>query len=249
MNKTLAIAIGAGVGASIGWFVGSVIVEIIKIKENPFYDEEYHDTEEFPQDGEDMNMGIDDEDKEPMSKKDLRSKRVKNYTQYFQSQDRPDLAALAAKYNNEEVDETIEDEVEFSSDEDEFEMPEDGLEEDKDIQIISMSEFANDDSEEFQYQTLKFFNDDVVTDEYNNPIDRPEQIIGDEALVSFGLDANDPDSVYVRNKPKKVLYEIVRTNTNYTADPHTHRLQQKKRMKPDRIDLMGEDGKNEEANP
>ena len=225
MNKNTKILIGAGVGAGLGYFVAAVIVEVIAIKEERIFEE--CRTEMIPFEEEEENYVITDEK--------MPKKIVKNYSELFRT--RPDIAELAAKYRGEL------DEPEKSPEEDFSEMSDDELDDDPDngdiqeISIVSQGEYAN--AEGFSWQTLRYFDDDVVTDEHDNPIEHVEQLIGDEALVSFGELSDDNDIVYVRNLPKKVMYEVVRMNKDYA---HQERLVRKSQLKRrDRIDRMGEE--------
>jgi len=211
MNKFTNQLIGAAIGGAFGYFVGAVIVEIINIKENENDWEDWIDgNENDPVEGQ---LGP----KEPIifmgHKKDKKIGKVKNYTQHFISEGRPELAVLAAKYNGELIeDAVVENTLDISED---FEVVEDEIQEEKDISIISLAEFTlNDD---FKSLTLNFYDDDVVTDEHENPINRPDRILGTEFSVSFGILSEDEDVVYVKNLTKKAMYEIVRTNTTYAA--------------------------------
>lgn len=214
MNTNLKLLIGATIGAGLGYFVGSIIVEIIALKEHPEDELDYYDLE-YPntQDG---GPEIDEEKKlfqrsEPMSKR-----RTRNYTQAFQGN--PGLELLVKKYNGELELPDLPIKNAPAREEEEIEGLHDPEEEDDDIQpisIISMAEFAN--AEGFECLTLKYYEDDVVTDEHDTPIDRPEEILGEDALVSFGELSGDEDTVYVRNLPKKAMYEVIRTGKNYSV--------------------------------
>lgn len=221
MNKTLAMLIGAGVGGSLGWFVGSVVVEIIKLKEFPWEDYEYEDLDEDPGNDDETNEG-----KAPVKK----SQRVKNYSEYFSKIGRPDIAELTMKYNEGKIEGespsgiTIEDGVE-----DEFEVPEDEV--DSDFRIVSLAEFANSDLE---CVTVSYYDDDVVTDANNVPIRNPEEIIGEEALLSFGVLSEDENTVYIHNTKKDVMYEVVRTNQNFGTPRDTYKYHRNKRLKEEK---------------
>lgn len=239
-SKNLKILIGAGVGASIGYFIGAVIAEMIALKEweaEHGHDFEYEDLDEDP--GNDDETNLDKKIYERTTTMPGANTTTKNYSAVFQN--RPDIAELAAKYGGGEsiahvtspvTDEMIEDaqlqtydhhektEDEAAADEsvERFFNKEFDDEEDVDtpeIRIISMAEFAN--AESMPAVTLHYYDDEVVTDEHGNPIDRPEELVGDEALVSFGELSEDPDIVYVMNLPKKAVYEVVRTNKMYAA--------------------------------
>lgn len=232
-TKFIKILVGAAIGGGMGYFVGSVAVEYIKAKEElPYPWGEDHDNEQ-------------EIEKEPITldkkQKPDRPRRVKNYTEHFKGN--PELAALAAKYNGEDVVaikikedggvETVDlDQIDGVNleliSEDEFVGPTEH--EQKDPSIISEREFANE--EEFAKITLNYYDDDVLTDDHDTPLTRPEKFLGEDALVSFGELSEDEDVVYVRNNAKRTMYEIVRLHKNYAApaDPRSRRLALKKRV-------------------
>jgi len=224
MNTFAKQIVGATIGGAIGWFVATVITDIIELQEQP--DLPWVDgTENDPTDHPEEDIFLKKETQKT-SMKTTNKLKQKSYTEYFISQDRPDLASLAAKYNNEEVKEPVTGEevdgvdVDVVYEEEWDEIVDAAVE--TDPSIISLAEFANAD-EGFETLTLNYYDDDVVTDERDNPINRPERILGEEALVSFGVLSEDEDVVYVRNLAKKALYEVVRTNKVYAA-PRTRSL-------------------------
>ncbi len=237
MNKFGAITIGALIGGGLGYLIGDYVA-VNYMGDNTEYDlEELEELlpEEFVVTKKNKIILKRNEEKVENNKK-----KIKDYTQHFISQDRPDLAALAAKYNGDkeeteaisqvimasegsvsildEEDDNIVDklladgytdsEIDFTVDE-------------KDPAIISVAEYANDD--EYDHITLNYYDDDVVTDEDDKPINRPETFLGEDALVSFGILSQDEDVVYVRNHTKKAMYEVVRTNKSYAAPVNPRR--------------------------
>lgn len=217
MSKTIAILLGAGVGGGIGWFIGSVVIEIIKLKEFPWEDYEYEDLDE--------DTGNDDETNLPKAEnmtKKVKEKRTRNYTDYFEQIQRPDLAALTKKYS------TGEEPIEEDANEEEWvDIPTED-EKEEEFQLVSLAEFANS---ELECVTLSYYEDDVVTDDKNVPIRKPEELVGEEALVSFGELSEDPNIVYVLNRKKNVIYEIVRTGNDYAKDSSYVQAQRRKRIK------------------
>lgn len=229
MNNNIKILIGAGIGAGIGWFVGAVIAEMIALKSFDYENcEEYQDHyKDVPEEYTVLERN---------STKVSKREKSKDYTKSFKS-----LQELASKYGMNVVtpdpnDETIKGMTPDYTIEDELFEIDDSP---KDIEIISFAEYAND-PEGFEAVTLHYYDDDVVTDEKDNPISRPEQLIGDEALVSFGELSDDEDVVYIRNTPKRALYEVVRLNRVYASSPSRAKAR-------DRIDKMGEEEENGEA--
>jgi len=217
MNTITKQLVGTLIGAFVGNFVSGVIIEIIRIKESPEATEPYEDSPEYPE-GDDLDVEKTLTAKRPEKMKTQTPK--KDYTKHFLAENRPDLAALAAKYNGEEPGEVVEGEIVVEAfEEEELEDPNTWVEEVetelKDPRIISLSEFAN--AEDVNIVKLNYYDDDVLTDERDNPIERPERLLGDDALVSFGQLSDDEDVVYVRNSAKKAVYEVVRTNKNYSA--------------------------------
>lgn len=212
MNNTVKYLLGATIGASFGYFVGAVIVEIIRQQEE--LEEEVTYSIEEERDGL-LNL---DDPRPPLKKeKVVKLNQVKNYTEFFKGTGRPDLAKLAAKYNGDPVvlGDSEEPEPEDVLTSDDLIIPEDVDMPQTDPSIISLSEFANADG--YHTVTLSYYDDDVVTDEHDNPIERPERLLGEEALVSFGHLSEDEDVVYVRNELKKCMYEVVRLNKDYSA--------------------------------
>lgn len=212
MNTRLSIMIAALVGGTIGYLAADWYVVT---KMTPQDDGDYEDTEEFPQDLEDENMLVEEITMEPIQmgkqKKSARSAPVRDYAGIFDKKGMASLSALASKYKTDEPvedqPELIETEAEEAYDPD---MDPDLVveEPEQDPSVISFSEYLNED-EALARVTLHYYTeDDVVTDDKNNPIRNPESFLGDDALVSFGEESGDPDTVYVRNRQKKALYEI-----------------------------------------
>lgn len=218
MNPTIRLAIGVGLGAGLGYFVADVIVEIIHLKEEqklPYDD--YEGTEEFPHDLEDENMEVQIDlrkRKSPIMSKKKNIVVTKDYTKHFDPKEKIRLEELAAKYNQgilppDEVpapDEIVEDQI----DED----PGTG-ETDENIEIISLEEYAASDTGYVKTSLNYYAGDDVVTDEKDTPLSDPEGFLGEDALVSFGLQSDDDDVVYVRNHELRGEYEVVRLHRSY----------------------------------
>ena len=223
MNERLTyMVIGSVLGAAAGYFTGAVIDEVITQRQAASHDlidwedrEDYANVPEADDDDQDL-------DQDPISykvtsvSKNQKGINVTNYAEYFGEIDRPDLTALIEKYNGNpdqlsvESNEKIEDRYE----EEDWETVEDSVEEDADLgdpRIISVEDYSEDSV--FAHVTLLYFDeDDVLTDSRRNPINRPEKLIGEDALVSFGEGSSDEDIVYVLNNEKGAMYEVVRQN-------------------------------------
>lgn len=76
--------------------------------------------------------------------------------------------------------------------------------------VISPSEFGELDYEKIE---LTYYADGILTDDRNEIMDDPDDIIGPDALDSFG-DYED-DSVYVRNDGRRCDYAILKDLRNY----------------------------------
>lgn len=218
MNPTIRLAIGVGLGAGLGYFVADVIVEIIHLKEEqklPYDD--YEDSEEYPHDLEDENMEV-QIDLRKRKPKTMSKKHVvvtKDYTKHFDPTEKIRLEELAAKYNQGVLppdeapapDEIIEDQMEEED-------PGTG-ETDENIEIISLEEYAASDTGYIKTSLNYYAGDDVVTDQKDVPLSDPEGFLGEDALVSFGMQSDDDDVVYVRNHELHGEYEIVRLHKSF----------------------------------
>lgn len=253
MNKLTIQLVGATIGAAIGYWIGNEIVAVIRYNEDPWGDN-YHDSPDYPTHEElERKLKKNSEEKQMGKKQKL---KTRNYTRHYVPSDKPELAALIAKYRGETFedvsDETTKDatleveepmvEVEEEESDEDFDQPIDFEETDEDPCVIPMELYAEDD--DHRHFTLNYYSDDILTDERNRLIPNPKVILGDDALVSFGLHSQDEDVVYVRNRAKRAMYEVVRTN-----EPYTKQKQQPSRKRsPDRIDRMGEEDDHGEEN-
>ena len=71
------------------------------------------------------------------------------------------------------------------------------------------------DLDGYSTDSLNYYADNVLTDQYDNIIDDPERIIGDiKPEAHFGQ--YEEDAVYVRNDVTKCDYEILRDNRKYS---------------------------------
>ena len=219
MNQTLKIALGATLGGAVGYFAASVVVEYMRMveeaKNNPYdLGEELNGDEEEDEEESRYDQFKNNQRPIEMSKqhKTIKVKRT-DYTAYFDPEVKPALKALAAKYNDGVVEPEAEAEEEVVEVDDTPEVIDIG--DDSPITIIGMSDFANSQYE-YEQVTLTYYTDDIVTDEQDNPINEPEKFLGDEALVSFGLNDTDENVVYVRNHDTKTEYEIIHARCSYS---------------------------------
>lgn len=245
MNRNVALLIGATVGAGAGYFVAAVVADYIEEKEirdqAPVVVEE--DEEQPTDDDEESSPG-----KPTMGKKNKPKREKVNYTNYFTSIDRPDLAALAKRYN-EGVTEPHQDAVVaqmIAIDEaDTFDQPKPSADA---ITIISQDDF-NNNPDDFEVVDLTYYADEIMVGEDDNIIPGPEDIIGNDALVSFGMLSGDPDIVYVRNPKTRALYEIVRMSAKYAIDADADEIKPRRGLKKGiDFDEVTDEETDEEAN-
>lgn len=81
--------------------------------------------------------------------------------------------------------------------------------------VISFDEFA-EEKDYYDKLSISYYElDDTLADEQEEIISDTDAIVGDEALLCFGEDSNDPDIVYVRNDRLSIDYEVVRLHKSY----------------------------------
>ena len=82
--------------------------------------------------------------------------------------------------------------------------------------VISPDEYGEND---YECESLTYYADGVLTDDWDNPIEDVEGLVGVESLEHFGDNDGDEDTVYVRNDRYKTDYEILRDNRNFSDVP------------------------------
>lgn len=75
--------------------------------------------------------------------------------------------------------------------------------------VISPEEFDNIDDTEYEVNTLIFYADGVLADDFNNRIEDVEFMVGSDWMNHFGEYDEDKDTVYVKNEKLKKAYEIL----------------------------------------
>ena len=247
MNRNVALLAGATVGGAVGYFVAAIVADYIDEKE-------LRDQAPVAVLGDDEEQPTDDDEesssgKPPMGKKKQKPKREKtNYTNYFLSVDRPDLAALAKKYNEGEAEphqDAVVAQMIAVDEADTFNQPTPSKDA---ISIISQDDF-NNNADDFEVVELTYYADDIMVGEDDNIIPGPEDIIGNDALVSFGMLSGDPDIVYVRNPKARALYEIVRMSVKYAIDADADEIKPRRGLKKGiDFDEVTDEETDEEAN-
>lgn len=84
--------------------------------------------------------------------------------------------------------------------------------------IIDAAAFHNT-QQWYEKITLTYFEgNDVLTDDREDPIDNPEELVGTDYKKFFGIDENEPDIVMIRNDCNGCDYEICRVPASYAGD-------------------------------
>lgn len=78
--------------------------------------------------------------------------------------------------------------------------------------VISREEF--NDGTMPCHVTYSYFEDGILTDEYNDIVDDADEALGEEFVNHF-----DEDLVYIRNEQRKCDYEILREGITYHEPP------------------------------
>lgn len=78
--------------------------------------------------------------------------------------------------------------------------------------VISPEEF--DTLDNYGTETLTYYADGVLTDDFDNPIEDVEAMVGVESLTHFG--EYEDDSVFVRNERHRIDYEILADERNFS---------------------------------
>lgn len=72
---------------------------------------------------------------------------------------------------------------------------------------------------DYETITLNHYADGVLTDDQDEIIDNPEDIVGDDYIECFGTNEDEPDTVYVRNDKLRCDYEILLNCETYSGIP------------------------------
>lgn len=91
---------------------------------------------------------------------------------------------------------------------------------DKDIFIVHRDEYM-ENAWEFDQITLTYFEgDDVLTNERDEVIADQDNTVGLENLAKFGHGSNDSNIVYLCNKDKAILIEVVHSDGRFATEVH-----------------------------
>jgi hypothetical protein len=192
---------GAVIGGLVGAVIGSLIVDLILAKENEEngYLEDQEEEEEVAE--EEITKEPSKEEKKPMHIEKLKQKRNEaklDYTKFSKINDgksQNDLAELVQKYS-----------VEEKTEEQDENLP----------HVISLEEWTNGGGPNEKITLTYYEVDDTVADPNDDIFQNVEKLLGDDSLLSFGIDSDDPDIVYVRNNKISTDFEIIRVRKSYS---------------------------------
>lgn len=83
------------------------------------------------------------------------------------------------------------------------------------FQIISYEDYSNDEMHHDKLSLTYYQGDNVLTDDQDVPVPSPDDIVGPQALTSFGVDSDDSNVVFIRNNTTKVDFEITRSYASF----------------------------------
>jgi hypothetical protein len=84
--------------------------------------------------------------------------------------------------------------------------------------VIHQDEY-NAEEPGYQQQTWTYYAaDDILVDEDDEVVVRPELIVGTENLRKFGHGSDDPDVVFIRNDRVQIEFEICRTLKSHSVE-------------------------------
>ena len=82
--------------------------------------------------------------------------------------------------------------------------------------IMTLMEFENE-KKHYDTETLTYYTyDDTVCNDKDEVIATPEDLIGEDALVCFGMGSQDPNVVYICNDRRSTKYEVVKVDAAYS---------------------------------
>lgn len=77
--------------------------------------------------------------------------------------------------------------------------------------VIRPEEFGEED---YETVSLTYYEDGVLTDEYDEVIEDVDEVVGKDSLTHFG--EYEDDSVFVRNDEREIDYEILKDMRKYS---------------------------------
>jgi len=229
VKKVLFISFGALVGGVSGYFLGGLIaykleiLEAEKLLDKAILKELERGTKELLERGtKELEKETEEIVKEteeivkmiPVTKEEIDDmiekakkggKKLKKKVPYNQfskgpvSSEKGDLSDLASKYQTTLVENAIENHI-------------------KAPHIITAVDYEKT-KVGYGQETLMYYEiDDTLTDLSEKLIDNVDELLGPDALVSFGVTSDDPDIVYVRNLKNETDYEVIRLHKSYQQE-------------------------------
>jgi hypothetical protein len=221
VKKVLFISFGALVGGVSGYFLGGLIaykleiLEAEKLLDKAILKELERGTKELEKETEETVKETEETVKMiPVTKEEIDDmiekakkggKKLKKKVPYNQfskgpvSSEKGDLSDLASKYQTTLVENAIENHI-------------------KAPHIITAVDYEKT-KVGYGQETLMYYEiDDTLTDLSEKLIDNVDELLGPDALVSFGVTSDDPDIVYVRNLKNETDYEVIRLHKSYQQE-------------------------------
>ena len=81
--------------------------------------------------------------------------------------------------------------------------------------VISPDDFGEED--DYEIESLNYYADGVLTDDWDNIIGNVDDIVGEESLEHFG--EYETDTVFVRNDRLRTYFEVMRDLRRYEDLP------------------------------
>lgn len=218
ISNTKAIGIFLG-GAGLG---SLVTFTLVKEKYDKIIDEEISAMRIFYEGRKEAEKKDDEED--DISKNDLREatsieegiakdiKDYKNYTKIYAED--PEEVVIRPEPDLPNHDDYFdeEDELNESREQPREEFPHDKTK----PYVITADEFLNTMTHIDKVELVYFRGDGgVVVDDQDDIVNDVEYVIGEDNLMQFGNDPDDPDMLYIRNPKIGADYEIARNNSSY----------------------------------
>lgn len=91
--------------------------------------------------------------------------------------------------------------------------------ESNDIYVITRDEFMNQEAEGYGQDTITYFEgDETLADSRDQIVHNINGLCGETNLYRFGHGSGDPNVVYIRNVPKELELEVLRSDGKYSEE-------------------------------
>lgn len=84
--------------------------------------------------------------------------------------------------------------------------------------VITHDEYFEAAKDYEQVQLTYFEEDDVLSDDRDQPVPDTDATVGDDNLTRFGHASKDPNVVYIRNEKRELDFEVVRSSGSYSKE-------------------------------